>query len=314
MPIRVERVDDAGFERIHQILDELKTREDVFLGQDRWTPHAIAGLPDTVRALIAQEDGRTVALLLLIPGLVEPWAAPMDLLGGNPVVPMTKDAVRIHVALLSEASAWVVEEGLSGLEILLPMGPDNMHRDDRLDAFHERLGFARFYYTMTRDLDDIGDCPNDEQMPEIVPAAAFSTDELFVNYTDCLARGEIELIARQSETERREYFDDLVEETLGHPASLALIRDDELIGFTLVASISETAAHLAWIGVAPGHRGRGLGRRLLCDALATCKEHQIERMSLYTDTSVGAQTLYHRLGFEPAGTLTYRWRRSASDS
>ena len=309
MPIHIRRLDNAGFEQVRQILDELNRQNDSSLGRDRWAPQAIAGLPDAVRALVAQNDNGVVALLLLVPGLLEPWAAPIDLLGGNPVMPTTENAARIHAALLSEASAWVAEEGLSGLEILLPMGRDNMTRDERVDAFHEGLGFERFYYTMTRNLDDIGDCEPGDAVAEIVPAAAFSADELFGNYTQCLAHGEIERIANQSESERREYFDDLVAETLGHPASLAMVEDDELIGFTLMAPMSETAAHLAWIGIAPHRRGCGLGRRLLCDVLATCKDRQIERMSLYTDTSVGAQTLYHRLGFERAGTLTYRWRR-----
>ncbi len=313
MPIHVRRVDHAGFEQVLQILDELKKREDVFPGQDRWTVPAVASLPDVARALVAQDDAGAVALLLLTPGLLEPWGTPTDLLGGNPIVPMTEDAARIHAALLSEASTWGAEEGSSGLEILLPMGPDNMVRNDRLDAFHEGLGFARFHYTMTRDLDHVDDCPDDERMLEIVPAAAFSLDELFANYSACLAHGEIELVAKQSETTRRDYFDDLIEETLGHPGSLALVEDDTLIGFALVATMSETAAHLAWIGIAPDRRGCGLGGRLLQDVLTTCKEHQIERMSLYTDTSTGAQTLYHRLGFERAGTLSYRWRRPVSD-
>jgi len=313
MPIHVRRIDNAGFDQVWQVLDDLKKREDVFLGQARWTIPAVAGLPDAVRALVAQDGAGAAALLLLVPGLLEPWGAPTDLLGGNPIVPMTEDAARIHAALLSEASAWVAEEGLSGLEVLLPMGPANMVRNEQLDAFHEGLGFARFYYTLTRTLDDV-DVDSGEDLMEIVPAAAFSTDELFANYVDCLAHGEIELVAQQSESERRDYFDELIEETLGHPGSLALVEDDELVGFSLVAPMSETAAHLAWIGIIPDRRGCGLGGRLLRDVLTTCKDHQIERISLYTDTAIGARTLYHRLGFEPAGTLTYRWQRAGDES
>jgi hypothetical protein len=53
---------------------------------------------------------------------------------------------------------------------------------------------------------------------------------------------------------------------------------------------------------------------LLCDAMVTCRENEVERMSLYTDVSISAKTIYERLGFQPAGALTYRWRRTPRDS
>ena len=82
-----------------------------------------------------------------------------------------------------------------------------------------------------------------------------------------------------------------------------------MIGFAFVAAVSDSAAHLAWIGITPQRRGEGLGHLLLRQVMLTCKEHQAERMSLYTDADVGAQTLYEDLGFARAGTLTYRWQR-----
>lgn len=309
MPIRTVRLERPPAERLERALAELRDRSCDYPGQDRWTGDAIAALPARLRGIVAEENDRAVALLLLTPGFLEPWGTPTALLGGNPILPETDDAARLHAVLLSEASAWVAEEELSGFEVLLPMGEANMTRDDCLDVFHEGLGLERFYYTMTRALEVLPDCPEPDDRFEFVPAAAIPQDELFENYADCAARGEIELVAKQSSGERRDYFNSLLEDTLGHPGSEALLIGDRLVGFTLVASISETAAHLAWIGVAPDRQGEGLGRQLLCQAMARCRESRIERMSLYTDTTVAAQTLYGRLGFERAGTLTYRWRR-----
>ena len=42
--------------------------------------------------------------------------------------------------------------------------------------------------------------------------------------------------------------------------------------------------------------------------MATCREQGTEKMSLYTDISISAKTIYERLGFQPAGALTHRWQ------
>jgi len=41
--------------------------------------------------------------------------------------------------------------------------------------------------------------------------------------------------------------------------------------------------------------------------MAACRERGGERMSLYTDVGLAAESLYANLGFQPAGALTYRW-------
>ena len=308
MPIHVKRLEEPVIEAAAYVLRELNVSGRTYVGSDLWTAEALATLPEDVQAFVAADKDGFVGLLLLTPGFLEPWAAPIDVLGANPIVPLDQDAAAVHTALLLEASAWIAEQDLSGLEILLPMGAVNLQSDERLDQFLGRLKFERYYYTMARDLTSVPDCSEFPVDCEIIPVASLAEDELYANYAACVAQGEIELVSRQSDEERREYFTSLVAETLAHPASLALMEGDELLGFALVASTSESTAHLAWIGVLPERRGQGLGARLLCEVLETSLREQVETMSLYTDTSVGAQTLYHRLGFAPAGALTYRWR------
>jgi GNAT superfamily N-acetyltransferase len=267
-----------------------------------------AELPSPLQAFVASDRGSPLGLLLLSQGFLETWGASAELLGGNPIVPRDEEAAAIHTALLLEASAWIEQEGLPGLEVLLPMGPANFVRDERLDGFLAHLGLRRSYVTMARSLSKVPDPRRDRDDLEIAPAAAAGLVELYLNYAASTAQGEIELLARQTPDEHREYFDGLVEETLAHPASLAAFSGDRLIGFTLVADWDETASHLAWVGVLPEERGRGVGRRLLLETMAACREQGSERMSLYTDVGLSAESLYDALGFKPAGALTYRWR------
>jgi len=308
MPIRITREADLTTDTLLSALDEIRSQARDYTATDQWTAKAVGNLPKGTRAIVARDSDRAVALLLITCGFLEPWGAPTDLLGGNPLLPRNADAAHLHAILLSEATSWAVQENLTGVEVLLPMGEANMIADESMDAFHRGLGFDPFYYTMVHTLDRWPGCATQHE-PEFVPAAGLSREELYANYAACVAGGEIERIARQSSSEREEYFDSLTDDTLGHPGSVALLQDDRLTGFALVAPMSDTAAHLAWIGITPTKRGRGFGRCLLTHVMETCKAHQVERMSLYTDTSVGAQTLYGKLGFVRAGTLTYRWRR-----
>jgi len=308
MPICVKRFDSPSRETLKRFLDGMRDRETEYESSGQWSEEALEELPQQLQAFAAYDSDDAVGLLLLCPGVFEPWGVPADLLGANPILPINQGA-EIHAALLVEVKLWASEENLGGLEIALPMGSANMQRDEHTDAFHEKLDFDRFYYTMTRELDSLDSCSEADLAIKTVPTATIPTDELYENFAACVAHGEIEFMSKLSEHDRRKYFDSLAEDTLNHPGSLALTEGDRLIGFTLAATASETIAHLAWVGVLPDHRSKGLGRQLLCRVMEICRESRIVTMSLYTDTDVGAQTLYHDLGFVPAGALIYRWRR-----
>lgn len=308
MPLRVVRLESPAGDTLDGVLSRLAANGRVYAGSHEWTPAALDALPAERQAFVASDGEQPVGLLVLGPGFLETWGASTELLGGNPIVPLDGEAAAIHTALLLEASAWIERQGLTGLEVLLSMGQANLARDERLDDFHERLGFRRSYVTMTRGLKRLPSPAQERDDLEIAPVAATSPVELYRNYADSTARGEIELLARQTPDEHRGYFDELVDETLGHPASLAAFSGDRLIGFTLVADWDEAASHLAWIGVLPEERGRGIGRRLLLETMTACRERGSERMSLYTDVGLSAESLYDALGFKAAGALSYRWR------
>lgn len=68
------------------------------------------------------------------------------------------------------------------------------------------------------------------------------------------------------------------------------------------------AAHLNRIAVHPAHQGRGVGARLLNDALRGFWRRRAEWVTLNTQADNHySQRLYHRFGFEPTGNVMTAW-------
>jgi ribosomal protein S18 acetylase RimI-like enzyme len=76
-------------------------------------------------------------------------------------------------------------------------------------------------------------------------------------------------------------------------------RDGAFAGCVAVVGVSDTEAQLRWYLVDPSARGQGLGKQLLHEAVAFCRERGCESVFLWT---VGALTaaarLYRSVGFE----------------
>jgi|GEM_PF-1266849 GNAT superfamily N-acetyltransferase len=308
MSFTIQRLDSPSSETVKAILDAMSERDEVYSHTDHQSEHALAHLPEQTRVFTAADSRGPIGLLVFCQGVFDPWGAPTDMLGTNPILPNGEIAEEVHSALLAEAKSWATETSTGGLEIFLPMGPANMQRDEALDGFYETLGFDRFYYTMTRDISSLSDVEHSDIPMKIVPASSISVDELYINFADSLAHGEIEFMSSMPDDDQREYFESLVEETISHKGSLALLGDVGVVGFTLVTTMPDAGAHLAWIGMLPNHRGKGLGQSLLYRTMTACQTTGARLLSLYTDSTVDAQSLYLNLAFEPAGALAYRWK------
>ena len=75
----------------------------------------------------------------------------------------------------------------------------------------------------------------------------------------------------------------------------------QLVGYA-VLSIAADEAHLLNLCTAPGHEGRGLGRRLLQSMLRIARGHRAQRMFLEVRPSnPRAIALYERSGFNEIG-------------
>ena len=77
-------------------------------------------------------------------------------------------------------------------------------------------------------------------------------------------------------------------------------RGSEAAGFTLVRA-APGEEELLLVAVRPEHRGRGLGRALIEQALGDARARRAERMFLEMRFNNPAEQLYRSLGFEPIG-------------
>jgi ribosomal protein S18 acetylase RimI-like enzyme len=73
--------------------------------------------------------------------------------------------------------------------------------------------------------------------------------------------------------------------------------------------------YVAELYVVPGRRGRGIGRALMLEAMATARAHGADYMDLGTsEDDVAARALYESLGFDnhegkPGGPVNYYYER-----
>ena len=75
-------------------------------------------------------------------------------------------------------------------------------------------------------------------------------------------------------------------------------RGTEMIGCIAIVTASPEVAQLRWFLVTPRARGFGLGRRLLTDAIAFCKDSEYRRVILWTESALTvAASLYFAAGF-----------------
>lgn len=75
-------------------------------------------------------------------------------------------------------------------------------------------------------------------------------------------------------------------------------RDGELVGSVAVVAEGGDEAMIRWFLLHPDARGAGLGRRLLNEALAFCREHGFRSVHLWTAKDLTtAQHLYRSVGF-----------------
>lgn len=89
-------------------------------------------------------------------------------------------------------------------------------------------------------------------------------------------------------------------------------RTGEQVGVLIASRIADRAGHIGQISLVPSHQGRGIGRRLIGEALAEFRQRGFEAVSLaVTATNRNAFHLYQSCGFEVIHTFPvfYRERR-----
>ncbi len=75
--------------------------------------------------------------------------------------------------------------------------------------------------------------------------------------------------------------------------------DSKLVGSICICEISESIAQLRWFSIDPVARGKGLGKKLLDEALTFCLEQRYSKVILWTVAGLPAsKSLYLRNGFQ----------------
>ena len=76
-------------------------------------------------------------------------------------------------------------------------------------------------------------------------------------------------------------------------------RDGRIVGCVAIVAASPETAQLRWFLVDPSARGTGLGKRLLYEAVAFCKECGYRKVILWTVSALlAAAHLYRAVGFQ----------------
>jgi N-acetylglutamate synthase-like GNAT family acetyltransferase len=82
--------------------------------------------------------------------------------------------------------------------------------------------------------------------------------------------------------------------------------DGTIVGAIAIVGQSDQTAQLRWFLVDPDARGRGLGKRLLRDAVDFCRQRNYKSVFLWTITELKtAAHLYREAGFEPTEQNTH---------
>jgi ribosomal protein S18 acetylase RimI-like enzyme len=91
--------------------------------------------------------------------------------------------------------------------------------------------------------------------------------------------------------------------------------NEEIVGSIGVVGHSAREAQLRWFLVHPAWRGRGLGRRLLNEAVQFCRERRVRSVFLWTTSDLEAAAhLYQLAGFRRTEEKTHRaWGQTVTE-
>jgi GNAT superfamily N-acetyltransferase len=83
--------------------------------------------------------------------------------------------------------------------------------------------------------------------------------------------------------------------------------DGQIVGCLAIVGLSEAEAQLRWFLVRPAQRRRGLGRRLMNEALRFCRQRGYNSVCLWTVSELkAAAQLYESTGFRRTEEKTHR--------
>ena len=222
----------------------------------------------------------------------------------------------IAAGLIGRCVEYVRERGQTRLEACFDrISGATIPQYERYRAWYEAEGVCKVDDNayMRRSLDP-GEFVDEEVVlpPDYAYMPLVDADEeaLYGCYSRAFIDSGVRAYHDMTEEERRADFEHYFGgEAMNEEASLVVVSDGEIVGFSLVHSRPEEA-HLADIGILPAHRERGLGRRMVKYSLMkAARNHDTVTLAVDVDNA-SAFNMYRSLGFEVEyRIITHAWRR-----
>jgi len=261
---------------------------------------------EQARLLVAEENGTPVGWLGVVP-----WPGEYATLHGLrwapvgwPSVIASADDEAVGHQLLA-AAADIVPEEVAALIV-------SIDRDVEIDAEHLELLQARYeaigrqyseaihFIHPTKDVKR----PDVPESLDVRPLREANPDRLTACIREVFTGEYREIFCGGLEEEQDTFLRGLPKsETMDEAASVVLVSEGELVGFSSVHGVRENENLLVnWIGIRPAWRRRGYGAFLLQHILAVAAEEGYRTASLSSEVRNRASlALYHGQGWEVEG-------------
>ncbi|MFX1482541.1 MAG: GNAT family N-acetyltransferase [Promethearchaeota archaeon] len=266
--------------------------------------------------VIAEENRELLGCLLLHlkeenQAEANPW-----FLKGLPIVKQEYEDTDVAKQLISKSMDCVRDRGITRLEMSFP----REKHTGQLKLLLQQCGLTitEEIVHMRRTISELTiDAPEIPKSIESRSLLQVGREDLFACWFDSFLQGQDRSFLSRGQKERRAFFNkafDFTEEMI-EAASLALVHDSAVIGFSLVRPThGEENGHLWQMGVHPKYRGKGLAKYLLSEAKEQLRELGFVTMSLNVDTAnIPAYDLYKKIGLlEDWCLVSYAWSLSLS--
>jgi ribosomal protein S18 acetylase RimI-like enzyme len=260
--------------------------------------------------ILAREDRKLVGLAglyVMSESMVylDPW---------NPLVLPGNNSDELFQRLVKEAIKQTRSLGRTRLEVfLMKLTDDIRHNYHRVRPLYEAGGMRRgnewtqMWCDLTSSTLKEPIFPDGFTLKRIVEV---DNEEIWPTYNDTFLSSGDNRYLNQTETQRRENFDNFFDKSkpIEEDASLLLYDNDQVVGFMKI-NIYDIGGFVNGIGIHPDYRRRGLARKLMTASLVRARENEMENVVLEVDIeNRQAIALYEQLGFiSKKGSISHIW-------
>jgi ribosomal protein S18 acetylase RimI-like enzyme len=204
--------------------------------------------------------------------------------------------------------------GRNRLEVFLMNITDDIRSTyDRYGPLYEAAGMKRGSEWSQMVCDLTSSDLKEHDLPEgfiLKPIIEVSNEEIWPCYNETFLSSGDRRYLNQTETQRRESFDDFFDRSreIEKEASLLLYLGDRIVGFMKINIISE-GGYVNGVGIHPEFRRRGLAKLLMTASLFRAARNKMMAVILEVDVeNKDAIALYEQLGFRKRrGSISHIW-------